>query len=115
MKRTVLVLLASILFITSALGFGIALGRLWRPHRSMPVAEAELIVPDQREVVMTLPPLVITVPRPRPPHVIPRVTLNAAIIPPDIDIPSDPPALLCGAWRPLATDETQTVRYCEPR
>lgn len=62
MKRTVLILVACILLISPALALGISRARIEPPPRTEPKAQPKFIPPDEREVVMTLRPLIITVP-----------------------------------------------------
>jgi hypothetical protein len=107
MKRTILFLLARILLITFAVAFGLSREHA-PPQVRLPSSDVRAVaMPEERAIeVITLSPVIITasVRRPRP----------AAVLEPPPP-PPEVPELRCGAWRPLASDESQTVRYCESR
>lgn len=107
MKRTVLFVIAGILLITSAVALGLSLARIWPPLPPEAVPETkrvERVELGEREVVITLPPVIIT-------SAVRRVEQAAVRAPPS----PEGQELRCGEWKPLASDETQTVRYCEAR
>ena len=60
MKRTLLILLACILSISPALALRLSRSHIEPPPRTQPTAR--FTPPDEREVVMTLRPVIITVP-----------------------------------------------------
>jgi hypothetical protein len=62
MKRTVLILVACILLISPALALGLSRSRFERPPRTQLSAQTKLIPRYEGEVVMTLRPVIITVP-----------------------------------------------------
>lgn len=62
MKRTPLILLACILLISPALALGLSRSHIEPPPRTQPTARTRFIPLDEGAVVMTLPPLIITVP-----------------------------------------------------
>ena len=62
MKRTLLILLASILLISPALALRLSRSHIEPPPRTQP--NARFTPPDEGAVVMNLQPLIITVPAP---------------------------------------------------
>ena len=62
MKRTVLILVACILLISPALALGLSRSRLEPPPSMQLKAQTKFVPPYEGEVIMTLRPVIITVP-----------------------------------------------------
>jgi hypothetical protein len=103
MKR-ILILLAGMLLVTFAVAFGFSRARDSPPIHVRSHTLTNVVLPEERAVeVITLSPVIITAQVHRP-KVVPIAE------PPTPELRE----MRCGAWRALASDETQTVRYCEP-